>query len=166
MIFYFIHKTIKLSIFILSAIVILSCKNKPHETGGDWIKGNEEEQVKTIEKQFRGFDVAMMEVDYRYRELYWAGKDENWDYAAYQLDKIKLTIENGLERRPKRAKSAAHFLQTVLPEMKKSVDSRDTALFNKNFQLLTLNCNSCHVAEQLPFFTVQPPALRVSSIRK
>lgn len=59
---------------------------------GDWIKGTETEQIKTIEKQFRGFDNAMVETGYRYQELYWAGQDQNWEYADYQIEKIKIAI--------------------------------------------------------------------------
>ncbi|ASS49485.1 MAG: hypothetical protein A3D31_02795 [Candidatus Fluviicola riflensis] len=133
---------------------------------GDWIKGTESEKIKTIEKQFRGFDNAMVETGYRYQELYWAGQDQNWEYADYQLEKIKITIENGLERRPKRAKSAEHFLSYVLPEMKKSLEKKDTEIFNKNFQTMTINCNSCHAMEKVPFFNVQIPTERQSPIRK
>src|SRR5690606_15846238 len=86
-------------------------------------------------KQFRGFDNAMVETGYRYQELYWAGQDENWEYADYQLEKIKIAIENGLERRPKRAKSAEHLLTSVLPEMKKLLQSRNTVISMKTFKI-------------------------------
>ncbi|HET9746149.1 MAG TPA: hypothetical protein VFP97_10565, partial [Chitinophagaceae bacterium] len=95
------------------AILFLSCRDKQN-TNGDWVRGDPKQQIQTIEKHFRGLDVAMIEIDYRYRELFWAGKDQNWSYALYQVDKIKLSLENALERRPKRAASAQHFLQTVL----------------------------------------------------
>lgn len=108
----------------------------------------------------------MVETGYRYQELYWAGQDENWEYADYQLEKIKIAIENGLERRPKRAKSAEHFLTSVLPEMKKSLQSRDTVIFNENFQTTTINCNSCHAMEKVPFFSVQISTKRQSPIKK
>jgi len=133
---------------------------------GDWIKGTKAEQIKTVEKQFRGFDNAMVETGYRYQELYWAGQDQNWQYANYQLEKIKIAIETGLERRPKRAKSAEHFLTNVLPEMKKTLEIKDTVIFNKNFQTMTVNCNSCHAMEKVPFFSVQIPTERQSPIRK
>ena len=150
-----------------TATIIQSCKQADNDVAqGSWIKGTEEEKIKIIEKQFRGFDNAMVETDYRYQELYWAGHDENWEYAEYQLDKIKLAIENGLVRRPKRAQSAEHFLTNVLPEMKKSVKSKDTALFNQSFQVLTAHCNICHGMEKLLFFTVKIPTDRQSSIRK
>ena len=152
-------------ITILLVIGTIACNQKKPEVQGDWIKGTEEEKIKKIEKQFRGFDHAMLETGYRYQELYWAGQDGNWEYADYQLDKIQLAIENGLERRPKRAKSAEHFLKEVLPQVKKTIVTKDSALFNKGFVVLTNNCNSCHAAEKVPFFTVQIPAERQSPIR-
>jgi hypothetical protein len=154
-------------IFLLT-LVFFACNQKTgKETSqGDWIRGTEKEQIKTIEKQFRGFDNAMVETGYRYQELYWAGQDQNWPYAAYQIEKIKITIENGLERRPKRAQSAEHFLTYVLPEMEKSIAQKDTVIFNRSFQMLTVNCNSCHAMEKVPFFTVGMPTYRQSPIRK
>lgn len=158
----------KQTIILILTLGLFSCNQKTDkETAqGDWIKGTETEQIKTIEKQFRGFDNAMVETGYRYQELYWAGQDQNWEYADYQIEKIKIAIENGLEHRPKRAKSAEHFLTYVLPEMKKSIESKDTVNFNKNFQIMTINCNSCHAMEKVPFFNVQIPIERQSPIRK
>ncbi len=155
----------KYVIIVIALVSFLSCgQNK--NTQGEWIKGTEPEKLKTIEKHLRGLDMAMVETDYRYQELYWAGKDENWDYAAYQLVKIKLAIDNALERRPKRAKSAAYFLNEVLPAMQKTVEQKDTAAFNRGFKVLTANCNTCHAMEKVPFFTVGTPQERLSAIRK
>lgn len=156
----------KFSIYVMIAILFFSCNEKGSKAQGEWIKGTDNEQIKTIEKQFRGFDNAMVETGYRYQELYWAGQDENWEYANYQLEKIKIAIENGLERRPKRVKSAEHFLNFVLPEMKKSLESKDTVIFNKEYKTLTINCNSCHAMEKVPFFNVQTPTERQSPIKK
>lgn len=140
-------------------------KNEPVGAGG-WLKGSSSEKFETIAGQLRGFDVAMVEVGYRYQELYWAGQDENWDYANYQLEKIEVAIKNGFERRPKRAESGRHFLNSVLPEMTNTIKSRDTVEFNKFFIMLTSNCNSCHTMEKVPFFTVKIPEERQSPIRK
>jgi len=161
------QKMKQIFILILTLGLFACNQHSEKETAqGVWIKGTEKEKIKTIEKQFRGFDNAMVETGYRYQELFWAGQDQNWEYADYQLEKIKIAIENGLERRPKRAKSAEHFLTYVLPEMQKSLQSKDTLIFNKNFQTMTINCNSCHAMEKVPFFKVQIPTERQSPIRK
>lgn len=147
--------------------MLTSCGNQEETTfvEGKWIKGNQKQQIELIEKQFRGFDMAMVETGYRYQELYWAGKDKNWDYAEYQFKKLNKAIINGLERRPKRAASAQHFLTVVLPEMKKAISSRDSLMFTEKFKVLTVNCNVCHAMEKVPFFTVKTPLERQSPIR-
>ncbi len=153
-------------ILILILVVLTACsRTETVQVEGKWIKGNAQEQINTIEKQFRGFDMAMVETGYRYQELYWAGKDKNWDYANYQLKKIEKTIKNGLERRPKRAQSAQHILSTVLPELQQSISNHDSLQFNAKFNTLTINCNACHLMERVPFFTVKTPVERQSPIR-
>ena len=157
----------KWSISIIALLLLWSCENNQEQNAqGKWIKGTEQEKLETIENQFRGFDMAMVETGYRYQELYWAGQDENWEYADYQIEKIRKAIENGLKRRPKRAKSAEHFLNVALPEMEKALEKRDTVVFNYNFQMLTNSCISCHAMEKVPHFTVKKPLYRQSPIRK
>ncbi|MGR7814566.1 hypothetical protein [Lacinutrix undariae] len=52
-------------------LLLFSCNNtKTQKLEGQWIKGTEKEQLTTIENQFRGFDMAMVETGYRYQELY------------------------------------------------------------------------------------------------
>lgn len=158
----------KFSIIVMLLLCITSCNNKetykPAE--GQWIKGSEQEKMKTIENQFRGFDKTMVEVGYRYQELYWAGQDENWEYADYQLKKIKQAIKLGLQRRPKRAASAENFLGYVIPEVRKSIKEKNKEIFNENFKMMRTNCISCHAAEKLPSFTVRIPTDRQSPIGK
>jgi len=124
---------------------------------GGWLRGTSSQKFEVIAAQLRGFDVAMVETGHRYRELVSAGRAENWDYAAYQAGKIRTAIENGLQRRPKRAESAQSFLTIVLPALEEAVAQRDRALFDRRLGALTSACNACHEAEQVPFVHVAPP---------
>lgn len=155
-------------IFLLGMLLFLFACHTPstQNAQGSWITGTEQEQINSIEKQFRGFDMAMVETGYRYQELYWAGQDQNWEYAQYQLKKLTLAIQNGLERRPKRAASAQYFLQTVVPSMAKVIADKDSSQFNAKFQFFTTHCNSCHAMEKVPFFTVKTPRQRPSPIQQ
>ena len=114
----------------------------------------------TVAKHLRGMDMAMVEIGYRYNELYWAGKDSNWEYATYQLDKIRTALENGLERRPKRAKSAEVFLADALPSVREAIQKQDGDLFRQRFTTLTANCNTCHALEAMGFVSVSVPKSR------
>lgn len=150
-------------------VILFACngrdENKASGTDG-WLKGDENQKLETIAKQLRGFDMAMVETGYRYQELYWAGKDENWEYASYQAEKIKVAIENGLERRPKRAESAQNFLNVALPEIDRAIASKDTAQFTQAFAALTANCLACHALEKVAYVTVKTPVERQSPVRK
>lgn len=129
-----------------------------------WLQGSVEQRLDTLAEQLRGFGVTMVEVDHRYRELYFAGQDGNWDYAAYQVEEIEEAIESGLQRRPKRAAAAA-MLEPALEAVEAAASARDSDAFEKAFTTLTATCNACHQAEGVSFVQVAVPRQRVSSVR-
>lgn len=122
-----------------------------------------DERFAILARHQRGFDMAMVEAGYRYNELHWAGLDRNWDYAAYQILKIRIAVNNGTERRPARSASAA-MLEPVLDRLDEAVVARDAQAFASGFNRLTMTCNACHTAEQVGFMWVRPPEVRVSPI--
>ncbi len=135
------------------------------EPGDGWLTGETEKRFEMIERQLRGLDVAMVEVGYRFGELYFAGKDRNWPHARYQIEKMESVIELALERRPNRAASARPFLEQDLPAVLEAVEREDEALFMDRMERLRAGCMRCHVEEEVPHFTVWFPEHRPSSIR-
>ena len=128
-----------------------------------WLRGLVDERFATVATQLRGFDVAMVEVGYRYGELTWAGRDRNWPYAAYQLEKIETAIRNGVVRRPKRGASA-RMIEEPLAQLRAAAEQHDPVAFDTAFATLTTTCNACHVAEQVAFVQVAPPVDRRSPV--
>lgn len=146
----------------LLAGVLAGCEGSSPPDAG-WLQGSTDERFARVQAQLRGFDMAMVETGYRYGELYWAGQDRNWDFAAYQVDKIGTAIERGLERRPKRAESA-RMIEGPLASVREAVQARDPAAFDEAFTTLTKTCNLCHEAERMPFVVVRPPTMRHSPV--
>lgn len=154
-------------LLIVAVLVGWGCSGSSASTpGATWLASGREPQAVQLERQLRGFDVAMMETGYRYVELYWAGRDANWDAAAYHAGKIRLAIENGLERRPKRGASAQPFLAGPLAATEAAVAARDPEIFAERFESLTAGCNACHAMEKVSFFEVRPPDHRISPLRR
>lgn len=133
---------------------------------GGWLAGTADEKFATVATQLRGFDMAMVETGYRYNELYWAAQDSNWGYAEYQAGKIRTAIENGLKRRPLRAKSAETFLTIVLPAVQDAIKQRDAPLLQQQLGSLRSTCNSCHEAEKVEFVHVGDPQVRTMTAPK
>ncbi len=130
-----------------------------------WLRGEGDARFAQIENHLRGLDVAMMEIGYRYTELFFAVRDRNWDYADYQMGKIELALKLAIERRPKRATSANAFLNEDWPAVQAGVRTRKPEPAAEAMDRLRTACMKCHVAEQVPFFSVQPPARRLTAIR-
>ena len=150
-----------------AALCLATVACQPAEVGGgaSWLRGTTDQRLETVAKQLRGLDVAMVEIGYRYEELYWAGEDENWEYAAYQIQKIRLALDNALVRRPKREKSTKAIFDPVLTEIEGVLELRDSERFSEQFEALTAACNICHAVEQVPTFRVVSPEQRHSPIR-
>lgn len=133
----------------------------PPQAGG-WLKKLPPgEQIEAIDRQLRGFDMAMFEVNYRYTEMYFAGIEGNWDYARYTGEKIAWAIQNGFERRPKRRANAEEiFLKEALPQVLEAIRKQDIALFKVSVDALRGACNACHTAEKVGFIHVGIPSIK------
>jgi len=146
-----------------------SSQNEPPENGrtvegSDWLRGDVDTRFGLVGKHLRGFDMAMVEVGYRYTELYWATRDRNWEYAAYQLGKIETAVANGVERRPARAVSA-QMLGRSVEGVRMAIESQDTSALDAAIETLTATCNTCHQAERVPYIHVVRPEVRDSPVR-
>lgn len=150
--------------YVLASALIASCNQKTRNEGLTWLNLSDNDKFKVIEKQFRGFDKTMMEVGYRYNELYWAGEDENWELAKYHLEKIEHSIKLGTERRPKR-KENAQVIFPILSELNSHASSKNKKLFRENFKVLSKTCNACHHAENVSYFNVEMPSIRLSPLK-
>ncbi len=129
-----------------------------------WLPDGDGQRFAALEDQLGGFSEAMRHVNYRYMELYWAGEDRNWEYAAYQLDKLSGAIELGIIRRPGRAESSRPFLDSTVPALQEAIDEGDGEKFDERFEEFTLHCNTCHGQEDVAFIEIAPPEYRATSL--
>lgn len=153
-------------LIILSSLTACNYQEKTYSSGTDgWLSGTEEEKFEEVANQFGGFSRTMIEVAYRYSELYWAGQDENWDYADHQLEHLIEVLEDGLKRRPARAESAQDFINHTVPEMEDLISNEDKEAFLEGFRSLTTACNACHAREGESFIVIREPEVRTSPVR-
>lgn len=133
----------------------------PPPTAG-WLRAlPPEQQINAIDRQLRGFDMAMVEVGYRYTEMYFGAIEGNWDYALYTGEKLAWAMQNGFERRPRRRANAQEiFFKEAYPQVLDAIRKKDPALFKERFDVLRHTCNACHTAEKVPFIQVGIPTFK------
>jgi len=141
---------------LASGCIISTVHTTPAGKNG-WLEGSTQDQINTIAKHLRGNDIVMIEVDWRLSELAKTGLDENWANATYQIKKMHLAMELGMERRPKREASYNWFFSTALPPMEAVIEKQDKQQFVELFPTFVEQCNTCHVMEQVAHFVVEVP---------
>ena len=112
-------------------------------------------QMEAIQKQFRGFDTAMIEVGYRYEATKKAVQEGNYPLASYHWEKIKTAIDNGTIRRPTRKGSAeTFFLSSLHPAFAELLRSHDSSKIRAMFPAVKSACNACHSDQNVGFITI------------
>lgn len=118
---------------------------------------SDSERSALLEQQLRGFDVAMWEVGERFERAEQAIVDGNHALAAYHWEKIRLAIENGLLRRPKRRpNSDALFLGDPWRGLAQALQQPDRRRVVDAFGAAKAACIVCHTVEGVGFINEQP----------
>lgn len=115
-------------------------------------------ETKLSETYKPGFGEFMGYIQIHHAKLWFAGKNENWDLADFEIKEIKETFGNLQKYETDRPE-----IQTI-PMIFPALDSISTAIsgknaegFNKSFRLLTKTCNLCHQAVGYGFNRVKIP---------
>lgn len=145
--------------FILVVLyATLFASDNLYSTHSDWLMqiDSTQERFQAVQKQFRGFDTAMIEVDYRYENVKKAIGGKNYELALYHWQKIRTAIENGYIRRPERKKSSEiFFLHSVYSEFENLLQSKNSKKIDDGFAGIKNYCNACHVDQKVGFIVVE-----------
>jgi hypothetical protein len=98
----------------------------------------------------------------RHAKLWFAGKQNNWDLAAYEIDEIKEGLEDAARLHPSfDGVPVAEMIKTIIDPriagLEKAVRAKSSTNFMVAFDELTSGCNSCHVGANKPFIRIQRP---------
>ena len=113
---------------------------------------------KMMEKYTPGLGEIMGGIQTHHAKLWYAGINDNWKLAQYEIDELKERFVQATEIETNRPEVK------MIPMMYPSIDSIKDAISHKNlnqfksgFQLLTASCNSCHSANNFEFNIITIP---------
>jgi hypothetical protein len=109
-----------------------------------------------------GLGEFMTATQLRHAKLWFAGKDSNWDLAAYEIDEIKEGLEDAARLHPTfDGVPVAEMIKTIInpriERLEKAVEGKNSTQFIAAFDELTNGCNSCHAGASKPFIHIQRP---------
>lgn len=121
----------------LCLIILLTMQIWSTVQASDWRKtGSDKQKLKNVVKVMPGASNIMLQMGARYKNLYWAGIQEKWQFAEYQLEEMQSLIKTLMITRPKRAATAEKFLKKGFVEF-------PLALKNESWSAFTQHLNSC-----------------------
>jgi hypothetical protein len=98
----------------------------------------------------------------RHSKLWFAGKERNWELAAYELDEMKEGFDDAAKYFPTHhdvpiAQMIGDILKTTVADLEKAVEAKDKAKFSAAFDKVTASCNACHQAAKHGYIVIRRP---------
>jgi len=107
-------------------------------------------------------DLMNRSMQVQHLKLWYAGHADNWPLAAYELKKIKETVENAQSFSPEwQGRAVGEMVKSLDPELDeldRAIEAQDPAKFDAAFHSLTEACSACHAAAGQPEIKIVDPA--------
>lgn len=105
-----------------------------------------------------GFGEFMGTVQAHHAKLWFAGINENWELADFEVDEIVETVESVQKYQSEREESQKiDMIFPALDTVKMAIQQKDPELFKSSFTGLTNTCNNCHHSTDFEFNVVKIP---------
>lgn len=150
---------------VLAALLIAFTGAATADNYRDWRKeGSPEQRLEKLIEIAPNTGQLMQQAGMRYRDLYWAAKQGQWEFAGYQTEELEELFEILQTASPKRAASAEAFLKRAYPGIQEAAASRDWARFQTAFETLRQACMECHRANDHAFIRLPAAPSRPESV--
>jgi hypothetical protein len=105
-----------------------------------------------------GFGEFMTYIQIHHAKLWFAGENENWKLADFELKEILETVDDLKKFQSERKETQmVIMLKPVLDSVNLSIQQKNPALFKQTFTSLTNTCNTCHRLVSYSFNRVKIP---------
>jgi len=105
-----------------------------------------------------GFGEFMTYVQIHHAKLWFAGKNQNWALANFEVNEIGEAIEAIQKYQKERKESQAiTIINPAIDSVKIAIQQQNPKLFVQTYTTLTNTCNTCHQSVQFGFNVVKIP---------
>jgi len=105
-----------------------------------------------------GFGEFMSSIQVHHNKLWFAGQNDNWKLADFEVNEIKETVEAIEKYQTEREESKKiGMLKPALDSVDVAIRQKNAAMFRSSYVFLTNTCNSCHRSVNFEFNVVKVP---------
>jgi hypothetical protein len=105
-----------------------------------------------------GFGEFMSGIQAHHSKLWFAGQNENWKLADFEVHEIMEAMEDIRKFQTERKESRMiEMIEPAWDSITNVIQQKTTTLFKTSYTLLTNTCNNCHRAADFEFNVVKIP---------
>ena len=145
-----------LFISFLSIICIISCNESPTSK-------NLQLQIDSLNQKLSntyspGLGEFMSGIQVHHAKLWFAGNNENWKLADFEIHEIMEAVEDIQKYNTDRPEiKSIGMISASLDSVNATIVQKDPAAFKSSFNMLTNTCNSCHQSTDHGFNVIKIP---------
>ena len=143
--------------FIFLSTLIIACDDQQQTVRQ--LQSRIDSLQQQIDKSYKpGFGEFMGSIQVHHEKLWFAGINQNWKLADFEIGEIKESLEDiqtYCTDRPER--KSLTMIDRPLDSISYAIQQKDEALFKKSFITLTNTCNNCHKATEHEFNVIKIP---------
>jgi hypothetical protein len=146
-------------IFItLFTFSFLGCNQPTHDGSQDLQNQIDSLRNKIAHTYSPGVGDFMSSIQMHHAKLWFAGKNENWDLANFEIEEIQESLDD-IQQYCADSPSIKPLpmLFPPLDSVKRAISEKNISMFKTSFNLLTNTCNNCHKASNHAFNVIRIP---------
>lgn len=145
---------------ILPVLLLISCSQSPQ---GDHDQRRLEQEINDVQTRVNnsykpGLGEFMTDIQVHHAKLWFAGENENWKLADFEIKEIKESLDDIQKYCSDRPEvKAIPMIFGAVDSVSAAIEKHDRELFKAGFTSLTSTCNSCHRATSHEFNMIKIP---------
>jgi hypothetical protein len=141
-------------------LMLLSCNSNPDnkESGLESKVNSLQEKLDNMYKP--GLGEFMTGIQLHHSKLWFAGTNDNWKLADFEINEIKEALSNIRQFNVDRQEvQSIGMIDPAIDSISKAIVQRDLPSFKRGYILLTNTCNNCHRATKHEFNVITIPSI-------
>ena len=147
----------KASLFIFYLSLLIAC-NQPDKRIVKMQSAIDSLQKKLSETYKPGFGEFMSGIQTHHAKLWFAGLNQNWKLADFEIQEIQEALEDIKQFNSDRPEAKdIGMINPAMDSVKNAIKQKNYQQFKSSFTLLTNTCNNCHRTTDHAFNVVTIP---------
>jgi hypothetical protein len=143
-------------IFLSLLIMLLACNNN---SDNQLLQNRIDSLQNKLDNTYKpGFGEFMSGIQVHHAKLWFAGQNQNWQLADFEIHEIQESLDDIKEYCTDRKETGSiGMIDAPIDSLNNAIEHKDLALFKNSYVLLTNTCNKCHVATDHGFNVIKMP---------